>query len=256
MFIVLNKEKMIAYGISVLTVIMLFGIANISLIDQETIETSSNIKITLPIYNVEIEEKKVAFTMNCAWSADDIDKILEVLKKNEVKITFFVVGEWVDKNPESVRKIYEAGHEIGNHSNTHPHVNKLTYEENLEEIEKCSRKIEQIIMKKPNLYRAPYGEYNETVIRVAYENGYYPIQWNRDILDYQALTGEQMWKRIGEKLRSGDIILSHNGTAHTADSLEMLIKNIKEKGYDIVKVSDLIYEENYTIDNNGTQKIK
>lgn len=192
--------------------------------------------------------------MNCAWSAEDIDIILEVLKNNNVQITFFMVGEWVDKNPEAVRKIYEAGHEIGNHSNTHPHVNNLTYEQNLEEIEKCSQKIEQITGAKPTLYRAPYGEYNETVIKTAFENGYYPIQWNRDTLDYQALTGEQMWKRIGEKLQSGDIILSHNGTAHTADSLDMLIKNIKQKGYEIVKVSDLIYKENYTIDGNGTQK--
>lgn len=256
MFIILNKEKMLAYGISVLTVIMLFGIANISMINKDVVETSSNIQATLPIYNVQTEEKKVAFTMNCAWSAEDIDKILEVLKNNNVQITFFMVGDWVDKNPEAVKKIHEAGHEIGNHSNTHPHVNNLTYEQNLEEIEKCSQKIEQLTGTKPTLYRAPYGEYNETVIKVAFENGYSAIQWNRDTLDYQALTGEQMWKRIGEKLQCGDIILSHNGTAHTADSLEMLIKNIKEKGYELVKVSDLIYKENYTIDSNGTQKSK
>ena len=256
MFIILNKEKMLAYGISVLTVIMLFGIANISMINKDVVETSSNIQATLPIYNVQTEEKKVAFTMNCAWSAEDIDKILEVLKNNNVQITFFMVGDWVNKNPEAVKKIHEAGHEIGNHSNTHPHVNNLTYEQNLEEIEKCSQKIEQITGVKPTLYRAPYGEYNETVIKAAFENGYSVIQWNRDTLDYQALTGEQMWKRIGEKLQSGDIILSHNGTAHTADSLEMLIKKIKEKGYELVKVSDLIYKENYKIDGNGMQKSK
>ena len=254
MFIILNKEKMLAYGISVLTVIMLFGIANISMMKKNAVETSSSIQATLPIYNVQTEEKKVAFTMNCAWSAEDIDKILEVLKNNNVQITFFMVGDWVEKNSEAVKKIHEAGHEIGNHSNTHPHVNNLTYEQNLEEIEKCSQKIEQLTGTKPTLYRAPYGEYNETVIKVAFENGYSAIQWNRDTLDYQALTGEQMWKRIGENLQSGDIILSHNGTAHTADSLDMLIKNIKEKGYELVKVSDLIYKENYTIDSNGMQK--
>ncbi len=190
---------------------------------------------------------------NCAWSADDIDDILETLKSNEVKITFFMVGEWVDKNPEAVKRIYEEGHEIGNHSNSHPHVNNLSYEENLAEIEKCSQKIEQITGKKPTLYRAPYGEYNDTVVKVGFENEYYVIQWNKDTLDYQALTGEQMWKRIGNNLQNGDIILSHNGTAHTSDSLDMLIKNIKEKGFQIVKVSDLIYKENYDINSNGTQ---
>lgn len=252
MFIILNKEKILAYVVSVLTVITLFGVANLT-INSEVVPTSANVEAKLPIYNVETQEKKVAFTMNCAWSADDIDDILETLNINEVKITFFMVGDWIDKNPEAVKKIYEAGHEIGNHSNTHPHVNKLTYEQNLEEIEKCSQKIEQLTGKKPTLYRAPYGEYNDTVLKASFENEYYAIQWNKDTLDYQALTGEQMWKRIGDNLQNGDIILSHNGTAHTSDSLDMLIKNIKEKGFKIVKVSDLIYKENYEINNNGTQ---
>lgn len=252
MFIILNKDKILAYVVSVLTVITLFGIANLT-VDSETIETSTSIEQTLPIYNVQTEEKKIAFTMNCAWSADDIDNILETLRNNEVKITFFLVGDWIDKNPEAVKKIYEEGHEIGNHSNTHPHVNKLTYEQNLDEIEKCSQKVEQITGVKPTLYRAPYGEYNDEVIKVSFENGYYAIQWNKDTLDYQALTGEQMWKRIGNNLQNGDIILSHNGTAHTSDSLDMIIKNIKEEGFEIVKVSDLIYKENYKINTNGTQ---
>lgn len=255
MFIILNKEKILAYVVSVLTVITLFGVANLTT-NSEVIETASSITVKLPIYNVKTEEKKIAFTMNCAWSADDIDDILETLRNNEVKITFFIVGDWVDKYPEAVKKIYEEGHEIGNHSNTHPHVNNLTYEQNLEEIEKCSQKIEQIIGQSPTLYRAPYGEYNDTVIKSAFENEYFAVQWNKDTLDYQALTGEQMWKRIGNNLQNGDIILSHNGTAHTSDSLNFLIKNIKEKGFEIVKVSDLIYKENYEIDNNGTQRSK
>ena len=252
MFIILNKDKIIAYVVSVLTVITLFGVANL-MVKTEVIETSSNITTKHPIYNVQTEEKKIAFTINCAWSADDIDEILETLKSNEIKITFFVVGEWVDKNPEAIKKIYEEGHEIGNHSNTHPHVNNLTDEQNLDEIKKCSEKIEQITGQKTILYRAPYGEYNDNLIKISIENGYYPIQWNRDTLDYRALTGEQMWKRIGEKLQNGDIILSHNGTVHTSDSLDMLIKNIKEKGFQIVKVSDLIYKQDYEINNNGTQ---
>lgn len=252
MFLILNKDKIVAYIVSVLTVITLFGVANLTM-TEEAVETSSNIIQKIPIYNVETEEKKIAFTMNCAWSADDIDDILETLNSNEVKITFFMVGNWVDENSEAVKKIYEAGHEIGNHSNTHPHVTKLTYEQNLEEIEKCSEKIAQITGEKPTLYRAPYGEYNEEVVSAGFENGYYVIQWNKDTLDYNALTGEQMWKRIGENLQNGDIILSHNGTAHTSDSLDMLIKNIKEKGFQIVKVSDLIYKESYKINSNGTQ---
>ena len=251
MFLVINKEKIQTYIVSILTVAVLIGIASIKPI--ETIETSSTTKL-LPIYNVETDEKKIAFTMNCAWNDSDIDSILETLEKNQVKITFFIVGEWADKYPEAVKKIYEAGHEIGSHSNTHPHVNNISEEKNLEEIQLSVNKIEKITGEKTKLYRTPYGEYNDKVIKVAQEKGYYPIQWNLDTLDYKDLTGEEMWNRIKDKLSNGSIILSHNGTKNTASSLDMLIKNIKEKGYEIVKVSELIYTENYTIDNNGTQK--
>lgn len=294
MFIVLNKEKIYTYVISIATVVMLFGIANILYIGEkaQTQEIGDNQEIAdsqnasnnqeiansqsisnnqeiissqevvssqtkkLPIYNVETKEKKVAFTMNCAWTADDIDTILEVLERQNVKITFFIVGEWVDKNPEAVKKIYEAGHEIGSHSDTHPHVNNLSYEKNQKQIADSVEKIKKITGGEVTLYRAPYGEYNDTVIEAAEKAGYYCIQWNRDTLDYEGLTGEEMWKRIENKLQNGDIILSHNGTKHTADSIEMLIKKIKEKGYEIVKVSDIIYKENYIINSNGTQQSK
>lgn len=141
----------------------------------------------------------------------------------------------------------------GSHSNTHPHVNNLSYDENIKEIELSNDKIEKIIGKRTNLYRAPYGEYNNTVIKAANDKGYYTIQWSLDTLDYTGLTGNEMWNRLDSKLSSGDIILTHNGTKYTADSLDMILKNIKKKGYSVVPVSDLIYEENYKIDATGMQ---
>lgn len=250
MIFVFNKDRIKTYLVSMLTVAMLIVFSNIGNI--KSIQTSSVPKY-LPIYNVKTDEKKIAFTMNCAWNADDIDSILETLKNNNVHITFFIVGDWVDKYPEAVKKINEAGHEIGSHSNTHPHVNKLSAEKNLEEINLSVAKIQKITGQKTNIYRAPYGEYNNTVIKTAEENGYYTIQWNLDTLDYKGLTGEQMWNRLKNKLENGAIILSHNGTKHTADSLDMLIKNIKSKGYEIITVSQLIYKDNYIINGNGTQ---
>ena len=141
----------------------------------------------------------------------------------------------------------------GSHSNTHPHVNNLSYEKNIEEIEKSNDRLEKVIGKRTNLYRAPYGEYNNTVIKATRDKGYFCIQWNLDTLDYTGITGDEMWNRLKEKIKAGDIILSHNGTKHTADSLDMIIKNIKAKGLEVVRISDLIYQENYTINNNGTQ---
>ena len=250
MFLVFNKEKIDTYLVAILTVAVLIGIASF---DKAKVIPTSAVERNLPIYNVQTEEKKLAFTMNCAWNADDIDQILEVLKNNDVKITFFMVGEWVDKYPDAVKKIYEAGHEIGSHSNTHPHVNNLSSEKNLEEIKLSVSKIEKITGSQTKLYRTPYGEYNDTVIKTATENGYYPIQWDVDTLDYEGKTGDEMWGRIKGKIKNGSIILSHNGTKHTAESLDMLIKNIKSKVFEIVKVSDLIYKDNYRIDSNGMQ---
>ena len=113
MFFILSKNKIYTYIISVLTVIVLFLLSNTMIsVKDEAIETSSKAEKLLPIYNVDTQEKKLSLTMNCAWNADDIDKILEVLKQNDTKITFFIVGDWMDKYPEAVKKIYDAGHEI------------------------------------------------------------------------------------------------------------------------------------------------
>ena len=141
MFLVLNKQKIYTYVVSLVTVVILFGVAGGITEKQNTQKENSAITTSattgtklLPIYNVKTEEKKVALTMNCAWNADDIEQILEVLKQNNTKITFFMVGEWIEKFPEAVKKINEEGHEIASHSDTHPHVNKLSYEENINQI--------------------------------------------------------------------------------------------------------------------------
>ena len=254
MFFVFNKQKIYTYVVSLVTVVFLFCVAiSLNQNNQNTVQTSATSKKRLPIYNVETTENKVALTMNCAWNADDIDSILKTLESNNTKITFFMVGDWIEKFPEAVKKISEAGHEIASHSDTHPHVNNLSYEENIEEIEKSNEKIEKITGNRTNIYRPPYGEYNDTVIKAAEDREYYCIQWNLDTLDYTGLTGNEMWNRLKDKIKAGDIILTHNGTEHTADSLDQLIKNIKTKGLDVVKISDLIYKEGYTINSNGTQ---
>lgn len=253
MFIVFNKDKINSYLISFGTVIVLFIMA-FMMTNMETVETVAATK-ELPIYNVETEEKKVAFTMNCAWEADDIDSILDTLSKHNVHITFFMVGDFIEKYPEAVKKIADSGHEIGNHSDTHPHVNNLSLEKNIEEIQNCSKKIEEITGKKTQLFRGPYGEYNDTVIKAAKSQNHTCIQWNIDTLDYSGLTGEEMWKRIENKLTSGGIILSHNGTKNTSNSLDMILSNIEKKGYKVVTISELIYKDNYYIDVNGIQRV-
>ena len=139
MFFIFNKDKIMSYIVTVFTVIVLFLTASVlNNGTQEAMPTAATEGKLLPIYSVDTTEKKVAITINCAWNADDIDMILETLKNQEVKVTFFMVGDWVEKYSEEVKKIYELGHEIGNHSYNHPHVNNLSLDKNKEQIQKCS----------------------------------------------------------------------------------------------------------------------
>lgn len=255
MFYVTNKDKIISVAIALSTVLVLFLLAVVFKQNNfdETIATSATKSKLLPIYSVDTQENKVALTINCAWNADDIDLILETLSKNEIKATFFIVGDWAVKFPDAVKKIYESGNEIANHSESHAHVNNLSYEKNVEEITKCSDRLKQMTGVGTTLYRGPYGEYNDTVVKAAEDNNHIMVQWNIDTLDYNGLTSEQMWERIEPKLDKGSIILMHNGTENTALSLDMIIKNIKGKGYNLVTVSELIYKDNYLIDSNGVQ---
>ena len=171
MFLIFNKEKIQTYAVSLLTVAVLIGVANIKNIGAIQVSATERY---LPIYNVQTEEPKIAFTMNCAWNADDIDSILETLKNNEVHITFFMVGEWVDKYPEAVKKIYEAGHEIGSHSNKHLWVNKMTRQEFAEDTRIAIGEIENLIGRKVKSFRAPafsIGKNNDWAFDVLAENG-------------------------------------------------------------------------------------
>ncbi len=255
MFFVFNKQKIYSYLVAASTVlVLLVGSIFFMGSNVETMEMSSTAGKLIPIYNVETNKKWISISINCAWNADDIDQILDVLDRCNVKTTFFMVGDWIDRFPEETKKIAEKGHEIANHSDSHPHVNNLSYEQNVEEIKKCTDKIKNITGKEVNLYRCPYGEYNDTVVKAALDNEYKVIQWSIDTLDYEGLDESQMVDRINKNLKNGSIILMHNGTENTANSLEGIIKNIQKKGYNIVKVSDLVYNENYEIDANGTQK--
>jgi len=189
MFFVFNKDKVVSYTVAICTVFVLFLMASVFGDRQgEIIETSAKPERLIPIYSVDTTEKKISLTINCAWNADDIDTILETLNKHDIKITFFMVGDWIEKNKEAATKIFENGHELANHSYSHPHVNNLSKEENINQINKCSELIRQITGSPSTLYRGPYGEYNNTVIEAAEEAEHITIQWSIDSLDYKALT--------------------------------------------------------------------
>ena len=210
-------------------------------------------KKKLPIYNVGREEKIVSISFDAAWGNEQTQNLLDILKKNDVKTTFFLVGMWVDKYPESVKAIFDDGHDIGNHSDTHPHLPKSSADEIKKEIENCNDKVEKITGKRPILFRFPYGDYDNKSIEVLHDLNMYPIQWNIDSLDWMDKKCDEMCNRIIPKLSPGSIILMHNGAKYTPESLDTIINKIKDEGYQIVPISQIIYKDNYNINNLGTQ---
>ena len=132
----------------------------------------------LPVYCVDTPENKVAISFDAAWGADDTDNLLQILADENVKTTFFMCGYWVDKYPDEVKKIAEAGHDLGNHSATHPHMNSLSAEQIKKELADTHKKVFDLTGVSMNLFRPPFGEYNNTVIEAAEQSGYYPIQWD------------------------------------------------------------------------------
>ena len=208
----------------------------------------------LPIYSVDTAEKKIAISFDAAWGNDDTHTLVEILKEYNVPATFFVVGAWVDKYPESVKELAAAGHKVQNHSNTHPYMTQLSRVQMTDEITSCNDKIKAITGVAPTLFRPPYGDYDNAVIETVEGLDMYAIQWSVDSLDWQdTATADSIYKRVTGKVKNGSIVLFHNDAEHTPEALPNILKTLKEQGYEFVFIDDLIYKENYEIKHDGTQ---
>ena len=208
----------------------------------------------IPIYNVDRADNRVAISFDAAWGNDDTEQLIKILAEYDVPATFFVVGAWVDKYPESVKQLSDAGHQIQNHSNTHPYMTGISTEQMIDELESCNKKIENITGKCPTLFRPPYGDYDNRVIETVQSIDMYTIQCDVDSLDWKDnATAESICKRVTSKVKNGSIVLFHNDAEHTPAALPNILKCLKDEGYEFVFIEDLIYKENYEIKHDGTQ---
>ena len=228
-------------------------------ISYTKIKTNNNIlevfsqKKELPIYSVETNEKKIAISFDAAWGDEFTMDILDTLDKYKVKSTFFLVGFWVDKYPEHVKEIHKRGHDVGNHSTNHPYMSKLSDEEMKKELDQTGNKIEELTKEKPVLFRPPFGDYNDRVIQVCRENGYYVIQWDVDSLDWKELGVQPVVDRVTRNVQNGSIVLFHNNAKHISEYLPIIIERLQSEGYEIVPISELIYRDNFYMDSTGRQ---
>ncbi len=253
--IYISRGKMVRALVVLLLVII--SVLYTQSTEYDAISVFLNTKRELPIYSVDTDEKKIAISFDAAWGSEYTDEILDILKKRDIKTTFFLVGFWIDKYPEKVRIIASEGHEIGNHSTTHPHMSKLNSEQIRLEMENTQKKIQELAGERAvKLFRPPFGDYNDRLILTCREMGYYPIQWDVDSLDWKEYGVDHMFNQVTNKVQNGSIVLFHNNAKYIVQALPSILDHLIKEGYTIVPISELIYKENYYMDHTGRQKKK
>lgn len=192
-----------------------------------------------PIYQGNVQYPKVAFACNVFWGEEYMPKMLEILHRENIRITFFLGGNWVNKNPELAKEIAKYGHELANHSFTHPHPNSLNKEQNKDQILRTEELVFSVTQQKTVLYAPPFGEFNQTVLQAAEELGYKTIMWTVDTVDWKRPPPEVIKARVQKKIQNGAIILIHP-TEPTVEALPDLIRELKRRGYVMEPVSSII----------------
>ena len=209
----------------------------------------------LPIYCVETDKPQIALTFDAAWGNEDTKQIMEILRKHNVKVTFFMTGGWVDSYPEDVKMILAEGHDLRNYSENHKNMSQISDSEIKEEVMKVHEKVKELTGYDMFLFRPPYGDYDNHVIKGVRACGYYPIQWDVDSLDWKDYGVDSIVNTVcsHKHLGNGSIILCHNGAKYTAQALDTLITTLKDKGYEFVPLSQLIIRDDYHLDHEGRQ---
>ncbi|MCX7772990.1 MAG: polysaccharide deacetylase family protein [Clostridia bacterium] len=237
-----------------IAIALLFIGVNAFLTQRYVSQVTGHFREDIPIYSVDSDGKKCAITFDCAWGADDIPNILDSLDKFQAKATFFIVGLWAEKYPETVKLIASRGHEIANHGYSHQHMAQIPEAKIEEEITRCTEVLEKLSGARITLFRPPYGEYNSTTVKVSRRMNYEIIQWDVDSLDWkQNLSSENIYQRVIKGVNTGSIILFHNDTLHTQEVLPRILENLTKNGYSCITVSDLLLKDHYKIRYDGRQ---
>ena len=207
----------------------------------------------IPIYAVDSKEGKIALTFDAAWGKDKTSGLLDILDKYGYKATFFLVGFWVDENPELTKEIYDRGHLIGNHSNNHLKMSMLSVSDINSELATTNEKIKNIIGEDVGYFRAPFGDYNNSLITEVEKMNMQTIQWDVDSHDWMNKTVSQIAERVISRVKDGSIILFHNNSDHILEVLPIVMLGITNKGYKGVRLDELVLKDNYFIDVKGVQ---
>lgn len=197
----------------------------------------------IAIAGTRTEQKVVALTFDHSWGNKFTPSILDTLKKNDVKVTFFIMGPWALKYPEVVKQMVADGHEIGSHGHKHENYGDRTAEWVKNDLMKAHAEIKEVTGGvEATLMRPPNGSYSKESLKTVDDLGYKSIIWNIDSLDWKNPGRDVIIERVMKRLKPGGIILMHasDTPVQTAEALPILLEKIKAEGYKIVTVGDLL----------------
>ena len=248
-----RKRKKPRWRVWTLSAAVLLGlVSGVYAAEANTAEVVAR-KRELPIYAVDRGDNKIAISFDAAWGGDKTEKILDILDEFGVKTTFFMVDIWTQRFPELVKEIAARGHDIGNHSATHPKMSTLSREKILQELTVMADNVEKVCGVRPTLFRPPYGDYNNDVVLTARGAGYEVIQWSVDSLDWKNKGVQPLIDRATKNVKSGDIVLFHNDSKYILDALPTILKSYQEQGFTVVPISEILLPGETTIDAQGIQ---
>lgn len=207
------------------------------------------------IENDDLKRKnKVVLTFDCAYAGDYIIPILNVLDKYNIKASFFATLGFIKAHPKAVSEIIKRGHDFGGHSTNHLHFNDISDEEIMKEVIETEIYIKKRYGFDMCIFRNPYGEFNERNVKLVQEMGYYNVNWSFDSFDWKNESLEViLTNTLNHKFRQGDILLFHVSGIYTESALPTIIDYIRNKHLDFAPLSEMLYADNFIVE-NGIQK--
>jgi Predicted xylanase/chitin deacetylase len=207
-----------------------------------------------PIYSANVSSQAIGITFDISWGEKTASPILDILKQEGIKATFFLSSPWASKHEQIVQRMVADGHEIGSHGNRHINLNTLSSNDIEQEIKTAETVLETISHQKINLIRTPNGAYDNKVIDTANKLGYKVIQWSVDSLDWKRPGPNAVINNVlnglkpGNGAKPGDIILFHasDSAPDTVQALPTVIKSLKAKGYSLVPIGELLNQSSET----------
>lgn len=237
--------------VSLIIILIIWFIVIVSVVSLTLYTSAGNTQEKIPVYSVDNDTGEVALTFNCAWDDTGLDEILCVLKEYEVKCTFFFVGSFAEEYPEAVRKIYNNGHEIANHSMNHSDPVAMAYESIVSDINNCNEVLYSLTGVFPSLYRAPSGSYDSKTVEAAESLGMTAVQWDVDSVDWKNPSSEKIISRVTDKVTSGSIVLFHLGKENTVNALPHIIENLSQRGFCFSTVGNMLLTGDTYVDIRG-----